>query len=119
MTCGRVVIINEGEIAAVDSVQNLEKNATGRPAWKIVLKAPDNFDWQTIVNKAPDAQINDLIQGDASEFKLRLNRSEDFDDLFKVLTKENCIFREITPIKATLEDVFLKITLGEERKENA
>ncbi len=119
MTCGRVVIINEGEIAAVDSVQNLEKNATGRPAWKIVLKAPDNFDWQTIVNKAPDAQINDLIQGDASEFKLRLNRSEDFDDLFKVLTKENCVFREITPIKATLEDVFLKITLGEERKENA
>jgi ABC-2 type transport system ATP-binding protein len=115
MTCGRVVIINEGEIAAVDSVENLEKNASGMPTWRIVMKPAQDLDWHKEIEKIPSAEVFDNEGGDIAQFKLRLAKAEKFDEVFTKLAGKGCLFREITPIKATLEDVFLKITHGEER----
>lgn len=120
MTCGRVVIINEGEIVAVDSVANLEKNATGKPTWKICLKAPAGNTWRQTIDKIAGSEVHDLNDSaEASEFKLRLEKAEDFDGLFRKMVADGVIFREISPVKATLEDIFLKLTSGEERKEAA
>ncbi|MDD3148603.1 MAG: hypothetical protein PHD82_15015, partial [Candidatus Riflebacteria bacterium] len=120
MTCGRVVIINEGEIVAVDSVANLEKAAAGKPTWKINLKMGTDKEWRKIVEKVAGSEIFDLHESsDAFEFKLRLEKVEDFDAIFQQLTATGGIFREISPVKATLEDVFLKLTSGEERREAA
>ncbi len=114
MTCSRVVIINEGEIAAVDSVENLEKSASGMPTWKIVMKPSEDSNWQKTIGKVQGAEIFDESSGEITEFKLRLNKAEDFDKVFVNLTSDGCVLREIVPIKATLEEVFLKITHGED-----
>jgi ABC-2 type transport system ATP-binding protein len=120
MTCGRVVIINEGEIVAVDSVANLERKATGRPTWKINLKPAPNQNWRQTADQFAGSAITDLQEhADACEFRLQLDRPEDFDGFFRKISQDGAVFREISPVKASLEDVFLKLTGGEERKEAA
>ena len=120
MTCGRVVIINEGEIVAVDSVANLEKAAAGKPTWKINLKAGVGNNWRQIIDKVAGSEVFDLLElPETAEFKLKLEKAEDFDALFRKLAEDGAVFREISPVKATLEDVFLKLTSGEERREAA
>lgn len=120
MTCGRVVIINEGEIVAVDSVANLEKTAAGKPTWKINLKAAPGKNWRQIIDKVTGSAIFDLLElPETAEFKLQLEKVADFDGLFRKLVEDGFVFREISPVKATLEDVFLKLTSGEERREAA
>ena len=120
MTCSRVVIINEGEIAAVDSVANLEKAASGKPTWKIGLKLPGKNDWQKTVESIRGAEVHDVNNfPDRVEFRLKLDTNEDFDAAFRKLADDGMIFREISPVKATLEDIFLKLTGGEERKQAA
>lgn len=120
MTCGRVVIINEGEIVAVDSVANLEKTVAGKPSWKITFKPGANQNWRETIEKVPDAEIADLVEtAGTCEFILRLGSADAFDGLFRKLADMGGIFTEISPVKATLEDVFLKLTSGEERKEAA
>lgn len=120
MTCGRVVIINEGEIVAVDSVANLEKKASGRLTWKIALKPATEQNWRQTIEQIQGSEIMELLeQQETVEFRLQLEKAEDFDVFFQKITQGGAVFREISPIKATLEDVFLKLTSGEERKEPA
>ena len=120
MTCNRVVIINEGEIVAVDSVANLEKAGAGKPVWKITLGAFSGGNWRQIIDKVSGAVISELKElPETAEFKLKLEKQEDFDDLFRKMAADGIVFREISPVKATLEDIFLKLTSGEERKEAA
>lgn len=120
MTCSRVVIINEGEIVAVDSVANLEKAGAGKPVWKITLAARSGGNWRQIIDKIAGAEIADLKElPETAEFKLKLEKPEDFDGLFRKMAADGFVFREISPVKATLEDIFLKLTSGEERKEAA
>lgn len=120
MTCDRVVIINEGEIVAVDSVANLEKAASGKPTWKINLKPAAGKTWRQTVDKVAGSEVLELIESaDTSFFKLKLEKLEDFDGLFRKLVEDGAVFREISPVKVSLEDVFLKLTSGDERREAA
>jgi len=120
MTCGRVVIISEGEIVAVDSVANLEKSAQAAPAWKIVLKPAINQSWRETIDNFSGARISEVKEhSDSYEFRLELPRNDDFDELFGSLSQKGAVFREISPVRATLEDVFLRLTSVEERKEAA
>lgn len=120
MTCDRVVIINEGEIVAVDSVANLEKAASGKPTWKINLKPAVGKNWRQAVDKVVGSEVHELSElADACCFKLKLEKVEDFDALFRKLAEDGAVFREISPVKASLEDIFLKLTSGEDRREAA
>ena len=86
-------------------------SASGQPLAK---------DWRQLVEKHAGAAISDLVEmPETHHFKLNLEKAEDFDDLFRNLTGAGHVLREITPVKATLEDVFLKLTSAEERKEAA
>ena len=118
MTCNRVVIINEGEIVAEDTIENLENNG-GRPGWKIVIKCNNDYNWRSTLDKIEGTEVYEAKEDKFIEFKLKLDNEDQFENVFKKLSGDGCVFREITPIKATLEDVFLKYTYGSERKENA
>ncbi len=119
MTCSKVVIINEGEIVAEDSVENLERKASGESSWKIKLKSKDEK-WRQTFDNFSGAIITSLEpMGDEFAFSLSMKDENRFDELFSEAVKSGIIFREITPVKATLEDVFLKLTGREEKKEAA
>ncbi len=117
-SCNRVVIINEGQIVAEDSVANLENRTTGRPSWHISFKASKDLNWKEIVSKIEGSEINELSEQDNTfKFNLKLAKKDDFDAFFSSLASKGIIFNEITPMKATLEDVFMKLTSLDERKD--
>jgi ABC-2 type transport system ATP-binding protein len=120
MTCDRVVIINEGEIVAVDSVENLEKSSTDRFHWKISLKPSDDSKWREAVQNCESARItNENQQEGLVKFNLELAEEKDFDNIFSKVVADGSVFREISPVKVSLEDVFIKLTSGEERGADA
>lgn len=117
MTCNRVVIINEGEIVAVDSVENLEKATSGKACWKIVAKLTDSAKAEAILAVFPENSIHEKTEEEGLvKFRLELPSEKEFDQLFAKATSMGAVFREITPVRATLEDVFIKLTSNEERK---
>ncbi len=120
MTCGRVVIINEGEIVAEDSVANLEQNTSGKAAWNILLKAAEDSNWHASLKGFAGAVVKvDEEKDGMVKFNLELPNEADFDEIFVKLAAEGNVFREITPVRASLEEVFIKLTSGEERKNEA
>ncbi|MDN5280147.1 MAG: gliding motility-associated transport system ATP-binding protein [Clostridiales bacterium] len=120
MTCSRVVIINEGEIVAEDSVENLEKGATGATHYKITLKPSESNDWREIIDKTAGTKISaELHEAGLIKFNLELPSEKEFDSMFEKIVAKGTVFREISPVKASLEDVFIKLTSGEERKADA
>ena len=117
-SCNRVVIINEGQIVAEDSVANLENKTTGKPSWLISLKASKDTNWKEIAGKIEGSEINDLSEEENNfKFNLKLAKKDDFDAFFSNLASKGVIFNEITPMKATLEDVFMKLTSLDDRKD--
>lgn len=120
MTCNRVVIINEGEIVAVDSVENLERASSGKSCWNIVIK-PENIEkGAEIFALFPEKSIFEQSQeGEVFRFRLELPSAKDFDRVFAEVSAKGVVFREITPVRASLEEVFIKLTGGEERKQAA
>jgi len=120
MTCNRAIIINEGEIVAVDTVENLEKGASGRTTWDILLKPASSGNTLKILDELPDKAIarRDEFEG-LIRFRLELPSEEEFDRFFSKVSAEGGIFREISPVRASLEDVFIKLTRNEERSDEA
>ena len=117
-SCNRVVIINEGQIVAEDSVANLESRTIGKPGWHISLKPSKDLNWKELIKQIEGSEIADEQERDnIFNFNLKLSKYEDFDAFFSSLASKGAVFKEITPIKATLEDVFLKLTSNEEGKE--
>ena len=117
-SCNRVVIINEGKIVAEDSVTNLESRTLGKPGWHISLKPSKDLDWKELIKQIEGSEITDEQENDnIFNFNLKLSKNEDFDAFFSSLASKGAVFKEITPVKATLEDVFLKLTSNEEGKE--
>ncbi len=117
-TCNRVVIINEGEIVAEDSVKNLENRTNGKPSWTITFKPANDQKWKEEITGIADSEINELSEeAGIFKFNLKLQKEDDFDCIFSKLAANGGVFREITPAKATLEDVFLKLTSNDEKKD--
>lgn len=121
MTCNRVVIINEGEITAEDTIENLENSGNGKPCWKIVIKSKDSYNIKDSLEKISGVDVSELTVGDeVTNLKISLENENLIDEVSEKMFSDGCKIRELTPVKASLEEVFLKYTYGQhERKENA
>lgn len=119
-SCNRVVIINEGEIVAEDTVANIENKAIERPSWHIILKPAEKQDWKQAITTIDGSEVIGITNKDnIYDFTLRLSKQDDFDAFFSKISSGGAIFRCIEPIKASLEDVFTKLTSSDETKEKA
>ena len=109
--CQRVIIINEGEIAAVDSLEGL--TATLRKSERLSLTVKNN-------NNEIEAKINSLEQvisilpGEKNQFLIECKLNSNLQDEFARMSLDNQWgIVEIKPLSMTLEDVFLKLTIEE------
>ncbi|RCK78434.1 MAG: ABC-type multidrug transport system, ATPase component [Candidatus Ozemobacter sibiricus] len=114
MTCKRVVIINEGRIVAVDTVENLEGKSGQASRYKICLK-PVGLDWKSTIESVPGARVeHERVDGELVRFDLALPPEGGYEAVFKAVVAKGHVFTEITPARASLEEVFLRLTRTEE-----
>lgn len=109
--CHRVIILNEGEIAAIDTLEGL--NNSLKQASRILLK----------VGQADDSAVDKLTSLD-HVLKVEKKADNEFliecdpgtspqDDVARLALDQQWGIVELKPVRMTLEDVFLKLTREE------
>lgn len=109
--CKRVIIINEGEIAAVDSLDGL--TASLRKSERLSLTVRNSAN--NVIEKLNSLdQVISASNGEANQYLIECSlRSNLQDDIARLALENNWGIVELKPVSMTLEDIFLKLTLEE------
>jgi ABC-2 type transport system ATP-binding protein len=113
LTCNRVLVINRGKIEASDTPANLTKLVRGGGSVAIEVKAPAA---QVISKLEALASVDDVEvapggEGDWTSAKVFGKPGEDIrDDIFNVVRQNNWPLRELSRVRATLEEAFIELT---------
>lgn len=111
MTCSRVLIINKGKIEASDTPQNLLNRL--RTSGGVCLEAKTGKDngAELLVKIAGVRDVSSEIEGEWSQFQLRVEANADVrEQVYELARERRWSVRELSQRKATLEDVFVEIT---------
>ncbi len=109
--CQRVIIINEGEISAVDSLEGLTASMRKSERLSLTVRNP-NDDIERKLNSVNE--VISVVPGEENQFFIECALNSNLQDEFARLTLDNKWgLIEIKPISMTLEDVFLKLTIEE------
>ena len=109
--CQRVIIINEGEIAAVDSLEGLTAALRKSERLSLTIRNRDDGIEEKLNSLS---QVLSVLPGEKNQFLVECELNSNLQDEFARLALENQWgLVEITPISMTLEDVFLKLTIEE------
>ncbi len=111
-TCNKVIIIHKGIIVAQDTIDQLEKLNKGSVQLSVKTKKPSQLS-QSLKNFS-----GVLATEKITEFHFKVQLSEDDDIIEKVaaeVIKSGSGLMELMPTRASLEDVFLKLTYGQDQ----
>ena len=109
--CKRVIIINDGQIAAVDSLESLTTRL--RKGEMLLLKVLRSND-ETIGKLSALNKVNTVTEQETAQFTIDCEPHANIqDEIAKLALDNNWGIVELKPASMTLEDVFLKLTLEE------
>src|SRR4030081_3944745 len=115
MTCSRVIIINKGRIEACDTPENLLGQI--RTAGRVILEAKvGSDDGAAELKKISGVRdVTTSSEGDWKSFSIRVESGADVrEEIFRLATARHWTVRELSQRRATLEDVFVEITLSDQ-----
>ena len=112
--CDRVVIINKGKVAAIDTITDLSKRLSGTSKLLLAFKGED----KSVVNNirsipgVSDCKIR-ISDKDIHEAEITVSGNSSSDvrtSIFFVMAKNNWPILEFRSLDPTLEEIFLSIT---------
>ena len=118
--CDRVVIINKGEIAAIDSPDNLSKNFGAVSKMMITISGPKDTVLRSISEIKGVKLVETEIELGNDTFSYLIDSDKDIDirkPLFFTMTKLGFPIIEMKSLDITLEDIFLQIVTKEKEVE--
>lgn len=112
-TCERIIIIHQGKIVAQDSLTNLSMRMTGSRKVSVKVRRPSE-DMQSMLSGI--AGVQKVERGNSTQdWILDTKESEDVvEEIASRIVQKNMGLVEISSAKADLEDIFLKLTYGQE-----
>ena len=113
--CKRVIIINDGEIAAVDSLGGLAASLRKSDRLSLTVRNSEN----NVVEKLNGLdQVISTTKDEGNQYLIECAlRSNLQDKIAKLALENNWGIVELKPVSMTLEDIFLKLTLEEKEPE--
>ena len=110
--CERVVIINKGQIRAVDTIEHLESTVGGD--LRLCMKVEGEITKITdIIRNTEGVRSVDEVEFDSqgvNAFTVTVESEAVRKPLMSRLIAEDCMVLEITSVTSSLEDVFVKLT---------
>ena len=110
--CNRVIIINKGQIVAIDTPENLERKVVKDNSVYVTVEDPENK-MENIKEKLENVKEVKLIEENEDKTKkYMITANEDIDlrkNIFEVLAKEQITIFEMKKADATLEDAFMEL----------
>ncbi len=115
MTCSRVVIINRGRIAAADTPENLVSAMRAAGGIRLEAKIGADDGAAQLARIAGIKEVSVETEGDWSLFALRTDaHSDPREELWRLAGDRRWTVRELSRRRATLEDVFVELTHGDD-----
>lgn len=119
--CDYILIISKGKLVASDTPENLEKRMNGTEGLEIEAKAaPEKI--RSIMSLVDDiAKLEIDIQKDGiARAKIETKNGADIrEQVFFAFAGEKCPLLEMKASKASLEEIFMELTQGEEAYRDA
>ena len=113
--CDRVVIINNGKVAAIDTINDLSKRLSDSNKILLAFKG----DVKNVVNTIrtipgiADVFVRDVEDTEVHQIEITVvNNSDVRSAIFYTMANINCPILEMRSLDASLEEVFLSITSG-------
>ncbi len=117
--CDRVIIINKGKIAADDTTENLTENITADS--RLIMRIDGNREEiLKLIKTVPGViSVNGDMEREPGIYDYEIEVKEDCDirrELFKRIVARNWVILGMKKDEMSLEDIFLKITMGSDVK---
>ena len=115
MTCGRVVIINEGEVVAEDTPGNLTRRLKGSERTVLEVEGDEKTTGTVLQGFSEVTKVDKKKLATDNRFKYTLETSSDIRrDLAKALVDKGLGLYELRSEAYSLEEIFLHLTTKEE-----
>lgn len=114
--CEKVIIINKGQIVAVDSPENLEDKVNVENAINIIVEDMENKIESLKINGAKKVELIKKNGDNTKEY--RIIPEKDYDirkTIFSDLAKENITIFELKKPEITLEEAFMELIQKNEK----
>jgi ABC-2 type transport system ATP-binding protein len=112
MTCGRVVIINEGAVVAEDTPENLTAKLKGSETLFLRIEGPRE---EVSVKLRSVPGVTRVTQKEGEEYEVDSEVGKDVRrDLAAAVVKSGWALLELRPMGMSLEEIYLKLTTQEE-----
>jgi ABC-2 type transport system ATP-binding protein len=112
-TCEKIVIINKGKIVVQDSIEHLAKMEKGQNRLQVRLRK-DVTDMKKVLTDISEA-VGFHMGANPKEWRIDVQGGEDaVDAISSRLVTQGYGLLELSPTKLDLEDVFLKVTYGQD-----
>lgn len=109
--CEKVIIIDKGEIVAIDTPENLEKQTSEINIVNVTVD-DNNNKFETIKEEIKDiVEINLVSENEdgSKEYSLKTTKSDIRKDIFAVCAKNEITILEMKKNESSLEDAFIKL----------
>ena len=110
--CNKVIIINKGEIVAIDTPENLEKKVIKDNSVYVTVEDIENK-MDSIKEKLEDvSEVKLITENEDKTKKYMISINKDIDlrkSIFEILAKEGITIFEMKKADATLEDAFMQL----------
>ncbi len=114
MTCGRVVIINEGKVVAQDTPDGLTRRLKGTERLMLEVDG-DGATMQTIFNQFPQITRFEQVGAANGTYRYEIEANTDIRrELAKAIVQNNIGLYEMRAESLSLEEIFLHLTTKEE-----
>jgi ABC-2 type transport system ATP-binding protein len=108
--CGRVLIIDRGRIVAEGTPAELRRQARGKALLEVVVKEPPAGAGDRLGRLPGVEAVTPPTDGDG-RFRLECAHGEDLREaVFRTAVEEGWVLLELVEKKASLEDVFVRLT---------
>ena len=123
MTCDRITIINQGRIIATDSPEHLVERLTGKGGYCLELRG-DVERSLSVLRKVPGVTAVDVIDSEGlaaghSRFQVTIGAEDVGSAIAAQVVGQGLELFELSRNRATLEDVFIDLTMEESAVEES
>ena len=115
MTCQRVVIINRGKIAAIDTPENLQRRMRGADALDVEVRGPAEAVRAALQSIPQVISVGQRANGqDATVFAIECTAGSDVrEHIASTIVQRGWGLRELRAANVSLEDVFVQLVTSE------
>ncbi len=116
--CERVVIINKGEIMAIDTIENLEKSMVSKNILSLKVEGDKDKVQRLLKDIRGVGSISDInyISTGLYTYKVEIENENVRKEILSSLIANDCSVVEVTMAKLDLEQVFMKFTTQKQKR---